>query len=245
MNRMKSLSALLGSFFVMHGAAPASDAEGNRLEKIRKSKQYREGRFWNAIEFPMIEGSYMGMFKELIFGKQVRVPPSPLPQMSPDSLSFGEPPRDLQVVWLGHSTLLLEVEGKRFLIDPVLGSHAAPLPVFAKRFQAPLLTREQLPRIDAVLISHDHYDHLEKETMEFFAHKGIPIYAPIGVGGHLEKWGVDTGSIHELDWWEEAEFHGLRLLTPKLGQAVRPKENQVFCSRPGGNRGTPPRRLRP
>jgi L-ascorbate metabolism protein UlaG (beta-lactamase superfamily) len=251
MNRMKSLSALIGSFFLLHGTAPASDAKQERQEKIRKSRQYRDGKFRNVVEFPMIEGSYMGMFKELIFGKQVRVPTSPLPQMPMDSLNFGEPPQDLQVVWLGHSTLLLEVEGKRFLVDPVLGSHAAPLPVFAKRFQAPLLSREQLPRIDAILISHDHYDHLEKETMEFYAHKGVPIYVPIGVGGHLEEWGVDAGSIHELDWWEETDFHGIRLVcTPSqhfsgrgltdraktlwASWAVIGKAHRVFYSGDGG-----------
>lgn len=211
-NRMLSLSTFISSFLLLQDPAAGADSSEDPSAKMRKSRQFRGGKFANEKEFPMIEGSYLGLIKESLLGRQVRVPPSPLPQAPRQSLDFGEPPKDLQAVWLGHSTLLLEIEGKRFLIDPVLGSHASPVPVFGKRFQAPLISREQMPRIDAILISHDHYDHLEKESMVYFAGKGIPIYVPLGVGGHLSGWGVNAAGIHEMDWWEETGFHGLRLI---------------------------------
>ena len=131
---------------------------------------------------------------------------------TPTASAFAEPPADLQVVWLGHSTFLLEVEGKRLLVDPVFESHASPVPVFAKRFQAPPLSRDSLPRIDAILISHDHYDHLEMESMRHFAGKGVPFVTPLGVGAHLEGWGVPRERIVELDWWQEHDLDGLRLV---------------------------------
>lgn len=192
----------------------ASEAKADRTERIRKSKNWSDGKFRNPDERPLMQGGTYGMFKDMLFGDETRVPSQPLPEIRPDSATFSEPPRDLQVVWLGHSTLVLEVEGKRFLIDPIFASHASPVPVYAKRFQAPLLKREQLPRLDGIIISHDHYDHLETESMRFFAGKtkGLPFFVPLGVGGHLERWGVDPGQITELDWWEEADFKGLRIV---------------------------------
>ena len=253
MHAMKTKCTLI-SLLLFCSFAMASDQEQERKLKISQSKQFSAGKFQNMEAFSVIEGSYFGLFKELIFGKQVRVPLSPLPQVSFDSLELRDPPKDLQVIWLGHSTLLLEIEGKRLLVDPVLGSHASPVPIFAKRFQPPLLSRDQLPRIDAIVISHDHYDHLEKETMEFFAAKAIPIYAPIGVGSHLKKWGVDAAYIHELDWWEELDFQGLRLVcTPAqhfsgrsltdrnktlwASWSIIGKQHRVFYSGDGGYAG--------
>jgi L-ascorbate metabolism protein UlaG (beta-lactamase superfamily) len=205
-------SSLLGSLFFLQCTAPGTKPEGERLERIKASAQYRDGKFRNVIERPLTRGSTLGMVRELLFGDQVRVPRHPLPQEIPGPGSFPEPPHALQVVWLGHSTLLLEVDGRRFLIDPVFGSHASPVSVYAKRFQPAPLTREQLPRIDAIVISHDHYDHLEMETMRHFAAQGVPFLVPLGVGSHLEGWGVDKGSIVELDWWQVHDLGGVRLV---------------------------------
>jgi L-ascorbate metabolism protein UlaG (beta-lactamase superfamily) len=195
---------------LMHcqGATPA---EKTRLERIEGSPQFEDGRFRNAIVKPQIEGSAWGMMRNIAFGDQVRYPAKAFPTAVARA-AFGEPPAELQVAWLGHSTLLLEIEGKRLLIDPIFENHVSPVPVYGKRFQPPPLPRDSLPRLDAVVISHDHYDHLEKASIVHFAKQGLPFYVPLGVGGHLERWGVDPSQIHELDWWGEASLQGLRLV---------------------------------
>lgn len=122
------------------------------------------------------------------------------------------PPPDtsVYVTWFGHSAVLLEIEGKRILLDPMLGPAASPVPFFAKRFAyrqpidfAPLV------KIDAVVISHDHYDHLDYGSIQKLNPNVGHFYVPLGVGGHLERWGVDSTKITELDWWESAERDGL------------------------------------
>jgi len=208
----RKVPPLLASLMVLECTALGSRPDGDRLERVKASANYRDGKFRNAVESPLMKGSFWGVMKEQMFGKQVRVPPEPLPSAAPGAAAFAEPPAELQVVWLGHSTFLLEVEGKRLLVDPVFGSHASPVPVFAKRFQAPPLFRDSLPRLDAILISHDHYDHLEMESMRHFAGRGVPFVAPLGVGAHLEGWGVPRERIIELDWWQEHDLGGLRLV---------------------------------
>lgn len=204
------LSALLGSVFLLNCNAE-TPSQKNRLARVEGSPQFHDGRFRNAIVKPQIEGSVLGMMRNVFFGDEVRVPPKPFPTAVARD-AFREPPAELQVAWLGHSTLLLEIEGKRLLIDPIFEDYVSPVPVYAKRFQPPPLPRDSLPRLDAIVISHDHYDHLEKASMLHFAKLGLPFYVPLGVGGHLERWGVNPAQIHELDWWGEASVKGLRLV---------------------------------
>ena len=208
----RKVPPLLASLMFLECTVLGSRPDGDRLARVKASANYRDGKFRNGVESPMMKGSFFGVMKEQMFGKQVRVPPKPLPADAPKAADFAEPPSELQVVWLGHSTFLLEVEGKRLLVDPVFESHASPVPITAKRFQAPPLSRDSLPRIDAILISHDHYDHLEMETMRHFADRGVPFVAPLGVGSHLEGWGVPRERIIELDWWQEHDLDGLRLV---------------------------------
>ncbi len=214
----------------------AKESEADRAKRIRQSKNFSDGKFHNPVERPLLQGGTWGMVKEHFFGNEIRVPLKPLPQVIPGPSTFTEPPHDLQVVWLGHSILVLEVEGKRILVDPVFENHASPVPIYAKRFQPPVLTREQLPRMDAILISHDHYDHLETESMQYFAGMAgnIPFLVPLGVGRHLERWGVDPKRIVELDWWEEYDLNGLRFIcTPAQhfsGRALFDSKETLWAS---------------
>ncbi len=115
--------------------------------------------------------------------------------------------------WYGHSAILLEIEGKRLLLDPMLGPASAPVPFFTKRFpyEQPI-DLNQITDIDAVLISHDHYDHLDYVTISKIHDRVGHFFTALGVGGHLKKWGVPEEKITEFDWWDESEFENLQLV---------------------------------
>lgn len=147
-----------------------------------------------------MKGKTLPMLKGMICRKEQRVPPQPLEAVSLNTASFKEP-EALQSIWLGHSSVLLEVDGLRILTDPVF-DNAAPFGFMVKRFQPTPLTREALPPIDIVLISHDHYDHLEMKSMHYFAHKNTHFIVPQGVKAHLLYWGVPQEKITQLAWWE-------------------------------------------
>lgn len=117
---------------------------------------------------------------------------------------FNDLPADgLRITWLGHSTLLVEIDGKRVLIDPVWGERASPFTwVGPQRFHAPPLALADLPPLDAVVISHDHYDHLDYPTILELARRNVPFVVPTGVGAHLAYWGVPKDRIVELNWWQ-------------------------------------------
>jgi L-ascorbate metabolism protein UlaG (beta-lactamase superfamily) len=151
-----------------------------------------------------------GVLFEEMMGDQVRSPPEPLPLVRPE-LTEQVPP-GLRAWWFGHATVLIELDGFRVLTDPMLSSHAFPVRFFApERSTPPPLSVEELPRIDVVTISHDHFDHLDMETVQALAERGTHFFVGLGVGAHLEVWEVPADQIHELDWWESAELGGLTL----------------------------------
>lgn len=141
-----------------------------------------------------------------------------------------------KITWFGHSTLLIEMEGKKLLLDPMLGNVPAPVSFFsAKRFNSELpATADELPYLDAVLISHDHYDHLDYGTIQKIKDKTGKFYTPLGVGAHLILWGVEKEKITELDWWEEIRFEGLTFAaTPGRhfsGRGLSDRNSTQWCS---------------
>ena len=130
-------------------------------------------------------------------------------EKNPDLETFTAPSDDLKFIWLGHSTILLSLDNKTILFDPIFSDHAAPFPIAAERFQPPVIALDELPKIDAIIISHDHYDHLDMETVKYFIQSDTQFVTALGVGSHLRYWGIDAANITELDWWEEADIHGL------------------------------------
>lgn len=123
---------------------------------------------------------------------------------------FRDPVSGLRVTWLGHSTVLIELEGKKILTDPVWYRRVSPFKrIGPKRFFEMPLSLRELPPLDLILLSHDHYDHLDKEAMLYLAGLRIPVITMLGVGERLQKWGIEKSLITELDWWQEVQLHGL------------------------------------
>jgi L-ascorbate metabolism protein UlaG (beta-lactamase superfamily) len=131
----------------------------------------------------------------------------------------------LRATWLGHSTTLIEIEGLRVLIDPVWGSRASPLQYFGpKRFQPVPVPLHAMPPLDLVIVSHDHYDHLDYPTICELAKRDVPFITSLGVGAHLEAWGVRPQRVVELDWWES---HNV----PNTGLTITAAPSQHFSGR--------------
>lgn len=133
------------------------------------------------------------------FKTSPNAPQFPLPKQIITKNDFSETPSEYAVYWLGHSTVILELDGKRILFDPVF-ENAGPLPIITRRYDESPLKREELPEIDIVIITHDHYDHLETATIKFLADREIEFIVPLGVGARLEGWGVPNDHITELGW---------------------------------------------
>jgi L-ascorbate metabolism protein UlaG (beta-lactamase superfamily) len=151
----------------------------------------------------------MPSLKDFLCGGERRVPSGPLPSMSPLDLWAKKPQSGLRITWLGHSTLLIEMDGVRILTDPVWGPRASPSAIVGpKRFQAVPISLKEMPAVDVVIVSHDHYDHLDYPTIRALAKTRVAFVTSLGVGAHLEYWGVPPERIVELDWWESFTLPG-------------------------------------
>jgi L-ascorbate metabolism protein UlaG (beta-lactamase superfamily) len=140
---------------------------------------------------------------EFLCGGERRVPKKPLSALDPRAAWSRPSDSGLRATWLGHSTVLIEIDGYRVLTDPVWGPRASPSRLIGpKRFQPVPISLRDLPTIDLVVISHDHYDHLDYPTIRALAASDIPFVTSLGVGAHLEAWGIASDRIFELDWWE-------------------------------------------
>lgn len=186
---------------------------GLRQERIRSSAQWTGDAFANPTgKGPGLKGNPLPVLGEFFFGGTRRVPKGPLPLERPDGTWRTPVETGFRVTWLGHSTVLLEIDGHRLLTDPVFGDRASPFSFAGpKRFHPMPAGLDELPELDVVLLSHDHYDHLCESTMRALARGTVPIVTSLGVGAHLEKLGVSPDRITELDWGESASIAGLRV----------------------------------
>jgi L-ascorbate metabolism protein UlaG (beta-lactamase superfamily) len=203
-----ALFALLAYFYLRgeFGETPSAEEEAT----YAKLDYYRSGHFQSPREvvfyFDKVSGGWRSVLR--FFMKSQNAPGKPLPKIMLDKSSFPVQPSDYALCWLGHSAAILELNGKRLLFDPVLGN-AAPLPFMVRRYDEPPIKREDLPDFDYIVITHNHYDHLEKETVRFLQ-KGHFI-VPLGVGAALRGWGIDADRITELGWGEEFKEDGLEV----------------------------------
>jgi L-ascorbate metabolism protein UlaG (beta-lactamase superfamily) len=205
-----------------------SKPEGARLERIQASPRWAGGAFRNV--HPIIPGLRdpnvsMPTISDFLCGGERRVPSGPLPSMDPLETWSRPPASGLRATWLGHSTLLIEIDGLRVLTDPVWGLRASPSRLFGpKRFQPVPVPLHAMPPVDLVLVSHDHYDHLDYPTIRALAKIDVPFVTSLGVGAHLEAWGVQSQRIVELDWWESRTL-------PNTGLTVTAAPSQHFSGR--------------
>ena len=180
-------------------------SSGARLERMQASALWADGAFRN--KHPVLPGlrstTERPTLSDFLCGGERRVPLAPLPSIDPREAWAKPIDTGLRATWLGHSTVLLEIDGLRVLTDPVWGPRASPSRLVGpKRFQPVPITLAQLPHLDLVVISHDHYDHLDYPTIRKLARTQVPFVTSLGVGAHLEAWGVPADRITELDWWE-------------------------------------------
>jgi L-ascorbate metabolism protein UlaG (beta-lactamase superfamily) len=175
---------------------------GNRLENIKKSPNYRNGAFQNLSETPdLTEGAnYFTVTKDLFCNKDKRLAPAGiLPSVKTDLKML--PPDENVLVWFGHSSYFMQIDGKRMLVDPVFSGNASPVSFTTKAFAGTdIYTADDMPMIDYLFISHDHYDHLDHQTMIKLQSKIKKVFCGLGTGEHLEYWGFDADLIVERDW---------------------------------------------
>lgn len=185
---------------------------GKRLERIKGSPQYRDGSFRNQSVTPSFTGgaNLFTVVKDFFFGKHERRQPDKIvPAVKRDLKVMPEPLPEL--TWFGHSSYLLQISGYNILVDPVFSERTSPVQYAGtKAFAgANIYTADDMPDIDVLLITHDHYDHLDYESIKRLKDKAKLIVTSLGVGAHLEHWGIAADKIRELDWWESTEVKGL------------------------------------
>jgi L-ascorbate metabolism protein UlaG (beta-lactamase superfamily) len=184
---------------------------GAHLAAIKTSPNWREGKFFNALG-----AKNAGLFKimgKVLSGTDNATPDSAIPIVRRAASDFDVAPSSgLRITWLGHSSLLIEIDGRRVLVDPVLSERASPFTwAGPARFHEAPISIDDLPEIDVVVISHDHYDHLDHRTIQALGDR-VPLYVvPLGVGAHLQFWGVPPERIIERDWWGEVKQGGLTI----------------------------------
>lgn len=178
---------------------------GERLERIEKSPNFKDGSFKNLQHTPdLTEGAtYYDVMKEFLFGGSARQKPvGKIPSMKTDLHALA--PDENVLVWFGHSSYFMQIDGKRILVDPVLHSSISPLGVGSSAFAGTeVYTAADIPEIDYLFISHDHWDHLDYEAMAELQPKIKKVICGLGTGAHFEHWGYDTNIIVEKDWNEE------------------------------------------
>lgn len=215
------------------GRAPA----GARLERMMASPLFEAGTFKNpsGASPNLRRGSTLSTMGKFLFGRERRVPPAPLPSESPLDIWARRAGSGLRATWLGHSTVLIEIDGARVLTDPVWSDRASPFGFAGpRRFQPVPVAVAELPPLDAILVSHDHYDHLDHAAVAALLPGGAPFVCPLGVGAHLEAWGVPEERIIELDWWESIEIGDLTITAAPSqhfsGRGPRDRNRTLWCS---------------
>ncbi|CAL9591594.1 MBL fold metallo-hydrolase [Streptomyces sp. enrichment culture] len=220
-------------------AAFGADPAGERLARIRRSPHFADGAFRNPGATRHRPSGSAVEFAKTYFRKEERVRRAPartIPLHPATAADLARPPASgLRLTWTGHSSVLAEIDGARVLFDPVWGDRCSPF-AFAgpKRLHPVPLPLAALGPVDVVVISHDHYDHLDLPTVRALAGTDTLFAVPLGVGAHLEHWGVAPARIRELDWNESSEVRGIRLTaTPArhfCGRGLRNRQHTLWAS---------------
>ncbi|MET7367613.1 MBL fold metallo-hydrolase [Streptomyces sp. NPDC005566] len=216
-----------------------ADPAGARMERITRSPNFADGVFQNPEGARTRPSGSMLEFAKVYFRKEERARRSPNGTVPVHATTLadlaGPPATGLRLTWMGHSSVLAEIDGRRVLFDPVWGERCSPF-AFAgpKRLHPVPLPLAALGPVDVVVISHDHYDHLDLPTIRTLAGTDTVFAVPLGVGAHLERWGVSPDRIHELDWNETVRIAGISLTaTPArhfCGRGLRNQQHTLWAS---------------
>ncbi|MBB3110817.1 L-ascorbate metabolism protein UlaG (beta-lactamase superfamily) [Paenibacillus phyllosphaerae] len=242
---MTAIWSIIAAVFVLTFAVylvlvlyPSFGGRRNSDERdaLIRSKNYDQNKFVNTLptSMSMTAMDSVKVMGEMMSGSGNKKPARPIDIVKWQPQAEGQ--RKPRITWLGHSALLLELDGKHILLDPMLGRAPSPFPAIGgKRFSSELPVRiEDLPPIDAVILSHDHYDHLDFGTIKRLKNKVRRFFVPLGVAKHLERWGVDPAAIDVCDWWDERAWEGLTLAcTPARhfsGRALTDRNATLWCS---------------
>ncbi len=226
------LFLLLAGFVVTRLPAFGGKASGARFERMQQSPNWDGGTFFNRQPQWV---DYRGGITDLLTGRSSphANPTEPVVVVRPDPASFATAPASgLRITWFGHSSTLIEIDGQRVLLDPFWGERASPFAWVGPQrwFEAPI-SLDDLPPIDWVLISHDHYDHLDMASIKMLAPGSAQFVVPLGIGAHLERWGIAADRIHELDWWQSVDSGELRITATPARHAsgrMSPASNHTF-----------------
>ncbi len=194
---------------LVFGADPAND----RLARVNKSPNYRDGSFQNIEPTDVMrqDASYIGMIGDYFNKSPLNTPKTPLPSVKTDLNALADDVPTL--VWFGHSSYLIKYAGKTVLVDPVFSGQASPVSFFGASFPGTdVYGADDMPAIDLLILSHDHYDHLDYETIAKLAPRVKQFYTALGVGAHLQRWGITPGKVSEFDWGDTQTLpDGIRL----------------------------------
>jgi len=197
----------------MFGCTNTNASDLNRQQRIAESPQWNGEKFQNTEQVPSTEwGKSLVTFWNYFFNKPEEYTPNPPLPTEPFDISLWDRHRDLQFAWLGHTTFLIKMDGKVILTDPMFSQQAGTYGWFSPiRYSKTLTSMDKLPVIDMVLITHNHSDHLDENSIKMLIPKTRHFIAPLAVGKLLEEWGVSHKKITELDWWQKNSIDGLTI----------------------------------
>ena len=243
-----------GYFYLKKNPQFGGKLEKDEKETLSKSGHWKKGKFQNLSKTTMDMDVFKlpGLLKENKKGRKTKGPNGLIP-IAPFKASDFNKNGKPKFIWYGHSVLLLQLNDKNILIDPMFGQDASPIgPIRTKRFSENCLQLiGKLPTIDLILMTHDHYDHLDFHSLRLLRNKVDTFLVPLGVGRHLLKWGVDSKHITEFDWWQELKLFGIDFIfTPSRhfsgrgafdrakslwgGWVLKSDEHRIYWSGDGG-----------
>jgi L-ascorbate metabolism protein UlaG (beta-lactamase superfamily) len=238
-----SISLLLILFRILFFRLPQFGRLPNykENENILNSENFYDGSFHNLddIKLKMSFKKGLSLIPKLIKQEKGKRPPINAEIYNRQKLVTDKASANItRITWFGHSAIMIDIDGKRLLLDPMLSKYASPFQGFVKRFENSLQLSDEdismLGNIDAVLFSHDHYDHLDYKTVLKIKENVSHFFVPLGVGSHLIKWGINKNRITELDLWQEVEFEGLKFVcTPSQhfsGRNPNYRNSSLWCS---------------
>jgi len=227
---------LVGVTFINVSPQFGAGSKDVSLDRIRKSPNFLNGAFKNSEKTLQNTGFKWSTIPKFFNDGNNKIPAKELPIEKLTKSYFENEPKQPRITWFGHSATFIEMEGLNIFIDPMLGDVPAPSPFLgSKRFQKELpIAIDSLPKIDVVLISHDHYDHLDYGSIVKLKDKVDKFYVPLGIKAHLTSWGVDATKITEFDWWENINFKGVEFISAPArhfsGRGITNRNSTLWCS---------------